>query len=54
MPISEDEVKKVVMSAPKEKALGPDGFIGSFFSHCWDIIKGDLLQAIYQFHRLNQ
>jgi hypothetical protein len=31
MPISEDEVKKVVMSAPKEKALGPDGFIGSFF-----------------------
>jgi hypothetical protein len=31
-PFSEDEIKNVIMSAPKEKALGPNGFIAIFFS----------------------
>jgi hypothetical protein len=42
------------MNAPKEKAPRPDGFIGSFFAQCWDIIKGDLLHAIEQFQMMNQ
>jgi hypothetical protein len=30
------------------------GFIGLFFSACWDIIKEDVLRAISQFYALNQ
>jgi hypothetical protein len=47
-------VKKVIMEAPKEKAPGPDGYIGRFFSHCWDIIKEDTLKAVEQFYDMNQ
>jgi hypothetical protein len=32
--VSESELQKVIKVAPKEKALGPDGFIGLFFSGC--------------------
>jgi hypothetical protein len=42
------------MEAPKEKGPGPDGFIGIFFSHCWDIIKTDLINAVNQFYCRNQ
>jgi hypothetical protein len=34
------------MSAPKEKAHGPDGFIGAFFSACWNVIKEDLRREV--------
>jgi hypothetical protein len=42
-PFSEAEFKKVIQKAPKEKAPDPDGFIGLFFSSCWEIIKFDLI-----------
>jgi hypothetical protein len=44
----------VIFSAPKEKALGPDGFIGLFFSRCWDTIKEDIIRALHQFYLHNQ
>jgi hypothetical protein len=47
--ISEDEVKTLILSAPKEKASSPDGVIGLFFSCCWEIIKADLMHAINHF-----
>jgi hypothetical protein len=34
------------MNTPKEKAPRPDGYIGSFFAHCWDIIKDDILKVV--------
>ncbi|WVZ90528.1 hypothetical protein U9M48_036821, partial [Paspalum notatum var. saurae] len=37
---------------PGDKAPGPDGFTGAFFSKCWDIVKGDLLSAANAFHLL--
>jgi hypothetical protein len=52
--ISEEELKIVILSAPKEKAPGPNGFIGVFFSLCWDIIKADLLVAVEYFFSMNQ
>jgi hypothetical protein len=52
--VSEAELKHVILNAPKEKAPGPDGFIGLFFSTCWSIIKHDLLTAIQHFCSLNQ
>jgi hypothetical protein len=33
-PVSEEELHPVIISAPKEKAPGPKGFIGLFFSLC--------------------
>jgi hypothetical protein len=38
-PVTENELQSVIMEAPKEKAPGPNGFIGLFFSSCWDIIN---------------
>jgi hypothetical protein len=54
LPFTEEEIKKVIMEAPKEKAPVPDGFIGLFFYHCWEIIKVDLIGAANQFYCLNQ
>jgi hypothetical protein len=48
-----DEVRAVVMEALREKAPGPDGFIGLFFASCWDIIKEDIMRAVGQFYMLN-
>jgi hypothetical protein len=53
LPFTEEEVKAMVMSAPTEKALGPDGFIGLFFSHYWEIAKHDIMKAIDQFYVVN-
>jgi hypothetical protein len=32
LPFTEDEAKRVIVDAPKEKAPGPDDFIAIFFS----------------------
>jgi hypothetical protein len=42
-PISLAEIKSAVLSLPKDKAPGPDGFTRRFYKCCWDIIKWDLL-----------
>jgi hypothetical protein len=54
LPFSNEELKKVVMETPKEKASGPNGFIGLFFSHYWEIIKDDIATTVNQFYNLNQ
>jgi hypothetical protein len=54
LPFSGEEIKVVTMTAPKEKAPGPDGFIRIFFSSCWEIIKGEIIRAIQQFYLMNQ
>jgi hypothetical protein len=51
--ISEDEVKKVVLFGPREKAPDPDEFIGLFFSLCWEVIRADLMLAMNQLFSLN-
>jgi hypothetical protein len=53
LPFTKEELKDVVMATPMEKASGLDGFIGSFFSSCWEVIKEDLFRAIQQFYHLN-
>jgi hypothetical protein len=52
--VTENELQSVIMEAPKEKAPGLNGFIGLFFSSCWDIINEDLQAAINQFLAMNQ
>jgi hypothetical protein len=38
---------------PRDKAPGPDGFIGTFYRACWDIIKDNLTSVFNQLHNLN-
>jgi hypothetical protein len=51
---SESEVYAVIKEAPKDKAPGSDGFIKSLLYECWELIKEDLLSAIYQFYHMNR
>lgn len=46
--ITVEEIRKVVMSAPPEKALGAEGYIGGFIKVAWDIIKHDLVEVIQE------
>jgi hypothetical protein len=52
--VVEAELHVVIKSAPKEKSPRPHGFIGIFFSLCWEIIKRDLMTAVEQFLTMNQ
>ena len=46
MSISNDEIKKAVWLCCEDKAPGPDGFNFHFIKRYWEIIKGDLLNAM--------
>ncbi|XP_027082422.1 uncharacterized protein [Coffea arabica] len=46
---TEEEVKKVIFQMNGESSLGPDGFTGSFFTSCWEIVKGDVCRAVWDF-----
>ncbi|XP_026447948.1 uncharacterized protein LOC113348402 [Papaver somniferum] len=41
-----EETKKVVFEMDSDSAPGPDGFPGSFYKSCWDIIQLNLKDAI--------
>ena len=51
-PFSEQEIKTAIDLLPVDKAPGPDGFTGLFLKTCWDIIKGDAMEAVNAFHAL--
>lgn len=48
-PFIEEEIHRVIMAMPGEKAPGPDGYIGVFFKTTWDIVKQDIIAAINLF-----
>lgn len=56
VPVTKEEIERVIKELPAEKAPGPDGFIGIFYKSCWSIIKEDVLQAISSFfnHRTSR
>ncbi|XP_019435293.1 PREDICTED: uncharacterized protein LOC109341779 [Lupinus angustifolius] len=48
MPSSE-EIKRVVFAMSSDSSPGPDGFGGSFYHHCWDIVSIDVCNSVKQF-----
>ncbi|WVZ81545.1 hypothetical protein U9M48_028911 [Paspalum notatum var. saurae] len=48
---SEVKVFATIKNFPPDKAPGPDGFTGRFYKFCWNIIKGDMMDAILAIQR---
>ncbi|KAK2641267.1 hypothetical protein Ddye_023030 [Dipteronia dyeriana] len=47
----EMEVKEALFSIPQQSCPGPDGFRSGFYIKCWEIIKGDVIDAAREFFR---
>ncbi|GKD17075.1 hypothetical protein Tco_1206233 [Tanacetum coccineum] len=48
-PITNDEIKKAMFNIGDDKAPGPDGYTLVFFKKGWDIVVGDVCNAIRNF-----
>lgn len=44
-----DGIKATVFSMDPHIAPGPDGFSGSFYQSCWDIVGADVVNSVQQF-----
>lgn len=42
---TDEEVARVILESPLDRAPGPDGFTGRFYRVAWDVIKADICQA---------
>ncbi|XP_043720986.1 uncharacterized protein LOC122668491 [Telopea speciosissima] len=49
LPPTDVEVKEAVFSLSSDSALGPDGFIGYFFTACWDLIGDGVCATVKDF-----
>ncbi|XP_075083451.1 uncharacterized protein LOC142167191 [Nicotiana tabacum] len=45
-----EEVKNAVFALSGDSASGPDGFIGLFYQHCWEIIGEDIFMLLQEFY----
>ncbi|GAU48216.1 hypothetical protein TSUD_405030 [Trifolium subterraneum] len=48
---SVEEVREVILSSDGNKCPGPDGFNFNFLKSYWDIIKGDIMEFLAEFHK---
>ncbi|GAU39330.1 hypothetical protein TSUD_60810 [Trifolium subterraneum] len=46
-----DEVREVIWSSDGNKSPGPDSFNFNFLKVCWEIIKGDIMAYMLEFHK---
>ncbi|XP_074303836.1 uncharacterized protein LOC141638331 [Silene latifolia] len=46
---TEQEIRGILFSIPEDKSPGPDGYTSGFFKASWDIIKGDICEAVQNF-----
>ncbi|KAK7410878.1 hypothetical protein VNO78_02073 [Psophocarpus tetragonolobus] len=50
-PFSAEEIKEAVWACDGGKSPGPDGFGFQFYKSCWEIIGGDVVSAVQEFHQ---
>ena len=48
-PVTLNEVRNAVFALDPDSSPGVDGFFGTFYRSCWDIISDDLLMAVKEF-----
>nr|XP_016459576.1 PREDICTED: uncharacterized protein LOC107783119 [Nicotiana tabacum] len=46
---SEEEIRNAIFNLSATSSAGPDGYNGSFFQRCWDIIKKDIIAFVIDF-----
>uniref|UniRef100_A0A0V0IXC5 Putative ovule protein n=1 Tax=Solanum chacoense TaxID=4108 RepID=A0A0V0IXC5_SOLCH len=46
----EQEIWECVKLCAGDKAPGPDGYTMAFYIHCWEVIKGEVISTIMNFH----
>lgn len=51
-PFSEEEMEHAIKLLPAEKAPGPDGYTGTFYKKCWQVIRGDIMAGMNAFYNL--
>ncbi|GAU32122.1 hypothetical protein TSUD_218730 [Trifolium subterraneum] len=49
-PFSIDEVKEAIWCSDGNKCPRPDGFNFNFFKTCWEIVKDDLMEFVFEFY----
>lgn len=49
-PFEEKEVLHIIKQSSIDKGPGSDGYTMGFFSTCWEIIKGDIMNIVHNFH----
>lgn len=49
-PFLKEEIRAAVWECEGSKSPGPDGFNFEFFRSCWDIVMGDLVRMMCEFH----
>jgi hypothetical protein len=49
-PFTIEEVREAIWSCDGNKCPGPDGFNFNFYKVCWDIISGDIMAFLSEFH----
>lgn len=45
----EEEIKEAIFSMNPSSSTGPDGYDGTFYQRCWDIIKEDVVAYVQYF-----
>ena len=50
---SPDEIRSTVFAMDPSSAPGPDGFPGSFYQSCWDIVGSDVISFVQYFFQHN-
>ncbi|XP_021756192.1 uncharacterized protein LOC110721363 [Chenopodium quinoa] len=48
-PFTEDDVRGAVWCIDEDKSPGPNGYTSKFFKRSWEIVKGDVCQAVLSF-----
>ncbi|GAU47952.1 hypothetical protein TSUD_06860 [Trifolium subterraneum] len=50
-PFSIDEVREVVWNSDRNKCPSPDGLNFNFLKVCWNVLKGDIMEFLAEFHK---
>ncbi|XP_074301623.1 uncharacterized protein LOC141633025 [Silene latifolia] len=48
-PVTGEEIRAAMFSIPGNKAPGPDGYSSQFFKDNWELVGGDIIEAIKNF-----